>query len=104
MARDIDSRRSTSGYSIKFAGGVMTWESKLLKCVALSTTKAKFIAITEACKELLWVKKFLQELDFVEDKYLLLWIVRGLFILVRTQPFIQGLSILMPGIIGYEML
>ena len=31
--------------------------------------EAKFIAITEACKELLWLKKFLQELGFRQDKY-----------------------------------
>jgi len=37
----------------------------------LSTTEAEFIVITKACKELLWVKKFLQELSFVQDKYLL---------------------------------
>ncbi|RDX60466.1 hypothetical protein CR513_61391, partial [Mucuna pruriens] len=51
MAGDIDSRKSISSYLIKFAGGV--------KCVALSTTKAKFIVITEACKELLWDKYLL---------------------------------------------
>ncbi|RDX83005.1 hypothetical protein CR513_36131, partial [Mucuna pruriens] len=71
MAGDIDSRKSTSGYLIKFVWGVMAWQSKLQKCVALSTTKVEFIAIIEACKELLWVKKFLQELGFVQDKYLL---------------------------------
>jgi len=59
MARGIDSRRFTSGYLIKFAGGIVTWQSKLQKCITLSTTKAEFIVITEACKELLWVKKFL---------------------------------------------
>ena len=37
----------------------------------MSTTEAEFIAITEACKELLWVKKILQELGVVQDKYLL---------------------------------
>jgi len=37
----------------------------------LSTTEAEFIAITEASKELLCVKKFLQEFTFVQDKYLL---------------------------------
>ena len=37
----------------------------------MSTTEAEFIAITEACKELLWLRKFLQELGFVQDKYLL---------------------------------
>ena len=71
MGGDIDSRRSTSGYVIKFARGVVAWQSRLQKCVVLSTTKAEFIAITEACKELLWVKKFLQELSFVQIKYLL---------------------------------
>jgi len=71
MAGDIDSRKSTSGYLIKFAGGAVAWQSKLQRCVALSTTEAEFIAITEACKELLWMKKFLQELGFVQDKYFL---------------------------------
>jgi len=37
----------------------------------LSTTEAEFIAIIETCKELLWVKKLLQVLSFVQDKYLL---------------------------------
>ena len=49
----------------------MTWQSRLQRCVALSTIEAEFIAITEACKELLWVKNFLQELSVVQDKYLL---------------------------------
>ena len=29
MVGDIDSRRFTSGYLIKFAGGAITWHSKL---------------------------------------------------------------------------
>ena len=53
MAGDVDSRKSTSGYLIKFARGVMAWQSRLQKCVALSTIEVEFIAITEACKELL---------------------------------------------------
>ncbi|RVW49594.1 Retrovirus-related Pol polyprotein from transposon TNT 1-94 [Vitis vinifera] len=44
------------------AGGTVSWQSMLQKCVALSTTKAEYIAITKASKELLWMKKFLQEL------------------------------------------
>ena len=49
MAGDIDSRKSTSGYLMTFAGGAVAWQSKLQKCVTLSTTEAEFIAITEAC-------------------------------------------------------
>uniref|UniRef100_A0A803M8G8 Retrovirus-related Pol polyprotein from transposon TNT 1-94 n=1 Tax=Chenopodium quinoa TaxID=63459 RepID=A0A803M8G8_CHEQI len=48
MAGDIDSRKSTSGYLITFAGGAVSWQSRLQKCVALSTTESEFIAVTEA--------------------------------------------------------
>ena len=36
--------------------------------VALSTTEAEFIAATEASKELLWMKKFLSELGFQQER------------------------------------
>ncbi|KAM2449967.1 hypothetical protein PS1_020004 [Malus domestica] len=62
MGGDLDGIKSTSGYLFTFAGGAVSWQSKLQKCVALSTTDAKYIAATEACKELLWLKRFLQEL------------------------------------------
>ena len=39
MARDVDNRKSTSGYLITFSGGVVSWQSRLQKCVALSVRK-----------------------------------------------------------------
>lgn len=71
MAGDIDSRKSTSGYMVTFAGGAVSWQSRLQKCVALSTTEAEFIAVTEACKELLWMKRFVCQLGFSQKKYAL---------------------------------
>ena len=71
LAGDIDSRKSTSGYLITFAGGAVAWQSRLQKCIALSTTEAEFIAATEACKELLWMKKFVNELGSVQKRYVL---------------------------------
>lgn len=62
MAGVIDSSKSVSGYSFKFAGGAVPWQSKLQKCVALCTTEAEYIAIREACKEMLWMKRFLKNL------------------------------------------
>ncbi|GJX59461.1 putative RNA-directed DNA polymerase [Tanacetum coccineum] len=41
-------------------------------CVALSTTEAEYMAATEACKELLWLKRFLQELGFKQQRYAVL--------------------------------
>ncbi|RDX73792.1 hypothetical protein CR513_46543, partial [Mucuna pruriens] len=43
MVGDIDSRKSTLDYLIKFARGAMAWQFKLQKCVALFTTEVEFI-------------------------------------------------------------
>ncbi|GJX84109.1 putative RNA-directed DNA polymerase [Tanacetum coccineum] len=53
-------------------GGAVSWQSRLQKCVALSTTKAEYMAATEACKELLWLKRFFQELGFKQQRYAVL--------------------------------
>lgn len=67
MAGDLDHRKSTSGYVFTFAGGAVSWQSKLQKCVALSTTEAEYIAATEAGKELLWLVRFLLELGMQQE-------------------------------------
>lgn len=68
-AGDKESRKFTSGYLMTFVGGAVPWQSKLQKCVYLSTTKAKYIAAAEACKEVLWMKHLLQELGHKQEKY-----------------------------------
>ena len=68
MAIDIDTR-TTSGFVALFAGGAVSWQSKLQKCIALSTTEAEYVAATELCKEMLWMKKFLQELGLKQEEY-----------------------------------
>ena len=69
MAGDPDGRKSTSGYLYTFAGGAVSWQSRLQKCVALSTTEAEYIAVAEAGKEMLWLKRFLQELGINQTEY-----------------------------------
>ena len=49
-AGDADSRKSTSGYLMTYAGGAVSWQSRLQKCVSLSTTEAEYIAAVEAAK------------------------------------------------------
>ena len=39
------------------------------KCVALSTTEVEYIAANEVGKEMLWLKRFLQELGLKQDGY-----------------------------------
>ena len=70
MVGDLDGRKSIAGYLFTFAGGAVSWQSKLQKCVALSTTEAEYIVVNEAGKEMLWMKWFLQELGLMQDKYI----------------------------------
>ncbi|WMV52279.1 hypothetical protein MTR67_045664 [Solanum verrucosum] len=59
---DLYNRKSTTGYLFTFSEGVISWQSKLQKCVALSTTEVEYIAATEAGNEMIWLKRFLPEL------------------------------------------
>ena len=49
-----------------FTGGAVSWISRLQKCVALSTTKAEYVAATEACKEALWLSYLVRDLGITE--------------------------------------
>ena len=40
----------------------MSWVLRLQNVVALSMTEAEYVAVTEACKELIWLNEFLIEL------------------------------------------
>ena len=53
---DIDKRRSFMGYVFKLWNSTISWKTNLQSVVALSTIEAKYIAATEAIKEVLWLK------------------------------------------------
>jgi len=54
-ARDLDQRRSTSGYVFNLFGGAVSWMSKKQFVVAPSTTEAEYMAATHASKEVVWL-------------------------------------------------
>ena len=60
-ANDTSNRRSVSGYSFLYAGGVVSWMSKQQSAAALSSTHAEYVAAAEAAKELVWLRRFLLE-------------------------------------------
>ena len=69
MAMDLNRRKSTSSYLFTFASRAISWQSKLQKCVYLSTTEAEYIAATEAAKEMLWLKRFISNLGLSQLTY-----------------------------------
>lgn len=61
-AGDKESRRSTSGCVFMVGGAAISWRSERQSVVATSTTEAEYIAAAEAVKEMIWLKRFLEEM------------------------------------------
>ena len=53
LGGDVYSSKSTSGCIYTIGGIAVSWMSRLQKCVSLSSTKAEYVAIAEAGKEML---------------------------------------------------
>jgi hypothetical protein len=45
-----------TGYVFTVGSCAVSWKAVLQPVVALSTTEAEYMAIAEACKELIWLK------------------------------------------------
>ena len=66
-AGDLDKRRSTTGYVFTMAGGPVSWRSTLQSTVALSTTEAEYMAVTEAFKEAIWLHGLINDLGISQE-------------------------------------
>jgi hypothetical protein len=64
---DSGTRRLTSGYVFKMAGGPVSWGSKLQATVALSTAEAEYVATTRAAQQALWMHAFLGEIGLEQQ-------------------------------------
>ncbi|KAH9792408.1 hypothetical protein KPL71_004103 [Citrus sinensis] len=62
FAGDLDKQRSTTGYVFTLGGSPVSWRSILQSTIALSTTEAKYMTVTEAVKEAIWLKGLLGDL------------------------------------------
>ena len=62
-----DDSKSISGYVFTLNGGAVSWKSTKQQTVADSTTETEYIAVSEATKEAVWMKKFITELGIVPE-------------------------------------
>jgi len=69
-AADLDKRRSTTGYVFTVGGNTVSWKSNLQNTIAIPTTEAEYVAITEAVKEALWMQGLLKDMGVKQDKVL----------------------------------
>lgn len=67
FADDIRSRRSTTAYVFLYYGGVISYRSKRLQVVALSSTEAEYYALGNAAREAAWLRQLFLDLGVNDD-------------------------------------
>ena len=55
-AGDADDRRSITGFCIFLNGCLVSWKSRGQKTVTLSSSEAEYVAVSEVCTEILFIK------------------------------------------------
>ncbi|KAA0067959.1 gag/pol protein [Cucumis melo var. makuwa] len=67
---DKDARKSTSGSVFTLNGGAVVWRSIKQSCIVDTTMEAEHVAAYEAAKEVVWLRKFLTDLENVPNMHL----------------------------------
>jgi hypothetical protein len=61
---NADNHKSISGYVFLSHRGAITWGSKKQAIIALSSTEAEYVALSEASREAMWLRALYKELGF----------------------------------------
>ena len=62
---DKDTRKSVTGFALFVKSCLVSWKSKGQSQVTLSVTEAEYVAVSELCKEILFVR---QVMEFLKQK------------------------------------
>src|ERR1700733_8776843 len=63
-ASDKDDRCSQTGYFLKLAGGAISWTSRAQKTIALSSTEAEYMALSDCSRRVVWMHSLMGELGY----------------------------------------
>lgn len=64
-AGDLHDRKSSTGFAFLLGSTPVTWNSKKQPTVALSSTEAEYMALTESTKEAIWLRRLLGKLQLL---------------------------------------
>ena len=60
-AGDLDTRRSTSGYTFFIGNALVSWSSRKQATVAKSSTEAEYVALSGATQEAIWLRRLVSD-------------------------------------------
>jgi hypothetical protein len=55
------------GYLVLLSGTAISWNSRVQKTIALSSTEAEYMSLYDTCRQLVWMHSFLKELGMPVD-------------------------------------
>ena len=64
---NTDNYCSTSGYTFLVGGAAIIWGSRKQTTIALSSTEAKYVALSEASREAMWLRHLYGELGWIQQ-------------------------------------
>lgn len=67
-AENRSDRKSNSGYIAMLNGGTISWACRKQSCVSLSSTEAEYIALAEACQEVIWLQRLCEDFEISIEK------------------------------------
>jgi hypothetical protein len=63
-ASDPITHRSQTGWFLKLANGIFSWQSCHQERVAHSSTEAEYVALSDCSKQVIWIRSLLSELGY----------------------------------------
>ena len=73
FAGDLDDRKSTSGYCFVFGDGAVSWKCSKQTCTSMSTAESEYVALSESCKEAVWLQNLLSDLHNCTNEPILIY-------------------------------
>jgi hypothetical protein len=72
-AGSLEDRKSTTGYVFHLGSGAVSWCSKKQHTIALSSTESEYRATSAAVKEVIWLRRILEDLQYKQEQPTTLW-------------------------------
>lgn len=77
--------RSVTGFFFKIANASICWRSHAQKTVALSSTEAEYMALSDTSHQAIWIQTLLSELGININKFLFMVTTKAPYLLGQTQ-------------------
>ena len=63
-ARDVSTRKSTTGYLFQIGNGTVSWKTRRQSIVELSSTEAEYVSLSCAAQGTIWMRNLLESIGF----------------------------------------